>query len=74
MHSPEHRALCDLLLAARRKADLTQQDLAKKLKRSQSFVDKVEGGQLDVLEFVDFARAIEADPIKILRQILDRRT
>jgi hypothetical protein len=29
LHSPEHAALCGLLLAARRKAGLTQQVVAK---------------------------------------------
>ena len=75
LHSPEHAALCRLLLAARRKAGLTQQDVAKRLKRPQSFVAKVEGGErrLDVLEFIDFTRAIEADTSKVLRALLKGR-
>jgi len=72
LHSPEHQALCQLLLAVRRKSGLTQQTVAKRLKRPQSFVAKVEGGErrLDVIEFIDFARAIDADPLKILRALL----
>jgi transcriptional regulator with XRE-family HTH domain len=75
LHSPEHAALCRLLLAARRKAGLTQQIVAKRLKRPQSFVAKIEGGErrLDVLEFLDFMHAVEADPIKILRTLLKGR-
>ena len=75
LHSPEHAALCRLLLAAPRKAGLTQQDVAKRLKRPQSFVAKVEGGErrLDVLEFIDFTRAIEADMSKVLRALLKDR-
>ena len=35
LHSTEHRALCALLLAGRQKAELTQQTVAKRLKRPQ---------------------------------------
>jgi transcriptional regulator with XRE-family HTH domain len=72
LHLPGHRAFCDLLIAARRKAGLTQQAVAKRLKRPQSFVAKVEGGErrLDVIEFIDVARAIETDPLKIIRALV----
>jgi transcriptional regulator with XRE-family HTH domain len=75
LHSPETRAFCDLLVTARRKARLTQADVASRLTRPQSFVAKVEGGErrLDVIEFVGFAAAIEADPVKLLRALLKAR-
>jgi transcriptional regulator with XRE-family HTH domain len=75
LHLPENRAFCDLLVRARHSAHLTQAAVAKKLKRPQSFVAKVEGGErrLDVIEFVDFVEAIEADPVKILRALLKTR-
>ena len=75
LHSPQHEAFCDLLTATRRKAGLTQQVVAKRLKRPQSFVAKIEGGErrLDVLEFIDFTRAIEADTSKVLRALLKGR-
>ncbi len=45
-------------------AGLTQADVAKKLRRYQSFVATVESGQrrIDVVEFLDFADAIGFDP------------
>jgi len=72
LHSPEHQALCQLLLAARRKSGLTQQTVAKRLKRPQSFVAKVERGErrLDVVEFLSFTKAIDADPVKVLRALI----
>jgi transcriptional regulator with XRE-family HTH domain len=72
LHLPEHRAFCGLLVAARQKADLTQHAVAQRLGRPQSFVAKIEGGErrLDVIEFIKFAKAIEADPVKILRALL----
>lgn len=69
VHSPEQLAFRRLIVAARKKAGLTQQELAKRLRRPQSFVAKYEGGErrIDVLEFLAIARAIGADPIKLLR-------
>ena len=76
LHSPQHEAFCDLLIVARRKAGLTQQVVAKRLRRPQSFVAKYEGGErrLDVLEFIEIARAVEIDPVKILRSVLKNKT
>lgn len=71
VHSPEQLVLRELLIAARDKAGLTQQKLAKRLGKPQSFVAKYEGGErrLDVIEFVVIARAIGADPVRILRSL-----
>lgn len=58
VHSANQRAFCDLMRETRVKAGLTQDELAKRLKRPQSFVAKYEGGErrLDVVEFVDILR------------------
>ena len=64
IHSPEHAKLRELLIAARKKAGLTQQDVAERLGRPQSFVAKYEGGErrLDVVEFVP---TTQIDPIML---------
>lgn len=61
-----------MLADARRKAGLSQQSVAKRLKRPQSFVAKYEGGErrLDVIEFVSVSEAIGADPVKLLRGLM----
>jgi transcriptional regulator with XRE-family HTH domain len=71
LHLPAHRALCDLLVAARQNAGLTQQIVAKRLKRPQSFVAKYEGGErrIDILEFLEIAAALNADPVALLRSL-----
>jgi len=76
LYLPEHRALCEVLVAARRRAGLTQDSVSKRLKRPQSFVAKFEGGErrLDVIEFIAIAEALDADPVKLLRQLLKRMT
>jgi predicted transcriptional regulator len=52
LQSPRHERLRALLVEERVKADLTQSDLAKRLRRYQSFVARVESGQrrIDVVE------------------------
>jgi transcriptional regulator with XRE-family HTH domain len=74
IHSPEHQVLCELLIAARRKAGMTQLEVAARLGRPQSFLAKVEGGErrLDVIEFIDLMRALGVDPVKMMRSLITR--
>jgi transcriptional regulator with XRE-family HTH domain len=72
VHSSAQEAFCELMIAARKTAGLTQHDLAKRLRRPQSFVAKYEGGErrIDVVEFLTIARAIGADPVRLLRALI----
>jgi transcriptional regulator with XRE-family HTH domain len=75
VHSSDQAAFCQLMAKARKAAGLTQHDLAKRLKKPQSFVAKYEGGErrLDVIEFLAIARIIGADPVRILRALLKKQ-
>lgn len=66
-----YQRFCSLLVAARKTKGLTQGDLAVKLERPQSFVSKYERGErrLDVVEFLEVARAIGIDPLKVIRAL-----
>lgn len=66
----EYQKALEQLIAARKRANVTQAQLAKSLGRPQSFVSKYESGErrLDVAEFVGIARALGADPIKMVRK------
>ncbi len=72
VHSSGQRALRELMVTARKKAGLTQQQLAKRLGKPQSFIAKYEGGErrLDVVEFITVIRAIGADPIRLMRALM----
>jgi transcriptional regulator with XRE-family HTH domain len=72
--SRRHGHFRKILADARRNAGLTQAALAKKLGRPQSFVSKFERGErrLDVIEFLDVARALSVDPHRVISD-LDRR-
>lgn len=76
VHTPEQQLLRELLVAARDRAGLTQQKLAKRLGKPQSFVAKYEGGErrLDVIEFIVIAREIGADPVRMLRTLAGKIT
>lgn len=72
VHSPDQAAFCELMIGARKAAGLTQQALALRLKKPQSFVAKYEGGErrLDVVEFVAISRLMGADPIQLMTTLV----
>lgn len=75
VYSEEYERFVDCLIAARKSADLTQQILAQKLKKPQSFVSKYERRErrLDVIEFLKIAEAIGEDPSRLLKGMEKRR-
>jgi transcriptional regulator with XRE-family HTH domain len=76
LRSPAHAAFCKLMAEARDNAGLTQDKLARRLKKPQSFVAKYENGErrLDVVEFVAITRAIGTDPVRILKTLQKYRS
>jgi len=58
IYTEEHRAIVQRLIKARQESGLKQEDVAKLLNRTQSFVSKVEAGQkrIDVVELKELAR------------------
>jgi transcriptional regulator with XRE-family HTH domain len=67
-----HSRLIALLKEQRLRADLTQQQVADRLGVPQSFVAKYEGGErrLDVLEFIEAAEALGADPKELFAVVV----
>jgi len=54
---------------------MTQQEVATRLERPQSFVSKYERGErrLDVVEFFRVSRAVGADPYRLLKMLDGKR-
>lgn len=71
----EHDLLVAMLIEARQKAKVSQRQLAKKLGRTQSYVSKYEMGdqRIDVVEFIDIARALLIEPAVLILK-LDHET
>ena len=70
-HTRQYRVFLDWLIEARKDSGLTQQQVADKLGRPQSFVAKYENGErrLDVVEFLEIANLLDADPHGIIGAI-----
>ena len=71
VHSHQYRKILDWLIATRKAAGLTQQQVADQLGKPQSFVAKYEGGErrLDVVEFVTISKLLKVDPVSAIRLI-----
>lgn len=70
--SQEYKHFCSLLRTARVKAGFTQEDVAKRLNRPQSYVSKYESGErrLDVIEFLRVVKVLKLAPTNILDKLL----
>ena len=68
----EHQIVGAALADARNTAGITQAQLARALRKPQSFVSNYERGQrrLDILELLRIVDALKADPQKVFDAIL----
>ncbi len=66
--SPDYRAIVDVLRRTRIAKDLSQREVARRLGKHVSFLNKIEliERRIDVLEFLMLCRALEVDPHEIL--------
>lgn len=74
--SEEYSAVVAVLIEARLSAGVTQEELARRLRKPQSFVSKYERKErrLDVAEFFWVASALEEDPISLFKKVFGRST
>jgi transcriptional regulator with XRE-family HTH domain len=72
VRTPKYIQLRQLLVDARKNAGLSQDALADRLKRPQSYVSKFERGErrLDVVEFFEVMDALNVDGFKLLKKLL----
>jgi ribosome-binding protein aMBF1 (putative translation factor) len=70
----EYVAVGRTLAEARERAGLTQQELARRLRKPQSFVSSYERGQrrVDILELLRIVDMLGSDPLKVVREIVRR--
>ena len=60
VHTKNYTRFLELLITARKDADVTQDEVARRLNRPQSFVSKYENGErrVDIIEFIEIAESI----------------
>ncbi|ANC88316.1 hypothetical protein A7E77_04650 [Sphingomonas sp. NIC1] len=69
--SPDYRALIDALIRKREEAGTSQRELARRLGKPPSFINKIEllERRIDLLEFIAIAEALELMPGVMLDQL-----
>ena len=69
--SKAYRAAIDALINARRSCGVSQRELARRLGKHPSFVNKIEKMErrLDIVEVVAIARALEMEPLRLLSEM-----
>ncbi len=73
VYTKEYKLLCNWLVVKRRKAKLTQTELAELLGKPQSYVSKYENGdrRLDIFELLEVSVLLKADPSAIIKELFD---
>jgi transcriptional regulator with XRE-family HTH domain len=69
-----HAILVEVLIDARKRAGLTQTELAIRIGKDQSFVSLIERSQrrIDTIEFYVLARAMDLDPADLFAAVVRR--
>lgn len=67
-------AVVEVVKEARLAAGLRQADLAKRVGHDQSWISLIEGSQrrLDVVEFIELAKALGVEPTELLARVVGR--
>jgi transcriptional regulator with XRE-family HTH domain len=71
IHHNRYSKLRAVLKNERKKAGLTQVQIAKLLNMEQSNLSKIERGEryIDVLLFIDYCLACKANPVDVMRKL-----
>lgn len=67
--SPDYRTLIEVLAAVRKDSGISQRELARRIGKPPSFVNKIEllERRLDILEFIVLAEALERNPHELMQ-------
>ena len=70
----KYETLRSELKKARLEAKMLQIDVAKKLKKPQSYISKIESGErnMDLIEFINYCEALDISAQKWLKNLLDK--
>ncbi len=76
LRSPAAQAVASVIAKARERKELSQRELAARLKRPHSVIGMIESNQrqVNVPEFIAIAEALGVDPTELFRQVLRERS
>ena len=71
--SPHYRAAIGAIKAARNELGVSQRELARRLGKPPSFVNKIEQleRRLDIVEFIAIALALNLNPDMLLKSVIE---
>ena len=74
LHSEEYGKVTAFLKETRKSLKLTQAELARRLKKPQSYISKVERGErrIDIVEFTAWSTAMEMHPPTYYSKLLKK--
>ncbi|HEX7858470.1 MAG TPA: helix-turn-helix transcriptional regulator [Sphingobium sp.] len=69
--SPQYRKAVEAIKAARESKGISQRELARRLEKPPSFVNKIEllERRIDILEFVQWAKALDTSADELIRSV-----
>lgn len=75
-HAPDYQLMLEVLRETRKRKGVPQVVLAERLGNTQTFVSKCERGErrLDIVEFVEFAEALDVSPEDVFAAFIERRS
>jgi transcriptional regulator with XRE-family HTH domain len=74
MHTAAQQELVGALMAMRKRAGMSQRELAAALGREQSYIGRIETGQrrVDIIELVEICRACGTNPNLEINKLIKR--
>ena len=72
IYHPQYKKIVNWLISERLMRNITQEQLAQKLNRPQSFVSKYENCErrLDIIEFIEICKALNANPQDLVESLI----
>lgn len=69
--SPDYRAAIEAIKSARTEKGVSQRELARRLEKPPSFINKIElmERRIDIIEFISIARALQIPPQLLLASV-----
>ncbi|WP_420797700.1 MULTISPECIES: helix-turn-helix domain-containing protein [Pasteurellaceae] len=73
IYKEKYQKIIQCLISTRKKQGITQQQIANKLNKPQSYIAKIERCErkLDILEFIELCEAMNTSPITILQKFVN---